>query len=348
MKFVEKLRDYCLDVQVVELSKIKSLISVGLGWWRAVPLQVLYYRSKKMEQLVSSTLATHKFDVAYIHLFRMAPYLENSKQLYKILDLTDAISREISRSLQYRDLPTRLLYSFEYTRIFRYERSVLDQFEETWFISASDRSAITKDCPDANIQVISNGIDTKLFFPTDIPPQPFTILFSGHLGVAHNIDAATILAKQVLPRVKQTIPEARLFLVGAEPSLEVRRLNSLAGVTVTGFVDDLNSYLNQAAVFVAPLRFSAGIQNKVLEALAAGRPVITTTIVNEGLGAQPGKDILIADEIDEFVRVIIHLFQNPSYAKGIGRSGNEFVTSRYTWSQVLERINMISTILSDD
>lgn len=105
VKYIEMLKEYCRNVKVLRQSKINSFLSVGLTWWKPVPLQVLYYQSKKMEQLVSNELKVHKFDAAYIHLFRMAPYLQNSRQIYRILDLTDAISREIARSLRFRSLP---------------------------------------------------------------------------------------------------------------------------------------------------------------------------------------------------------------------------------------------------
>jgi sugar transferase (PEP-CTERM/EpsH1 system associated) len=339
--YLEKLKSYCKDIQVVKMSKGASILSVGTNIWNKLPLQVLYYKSKAMEQLVKDKVASKPFDAAYIHLFRMAPYLTDAPGIYRIVDLTDVISREIARSLPYRSLPSRLLYTIEYPRIDAYEKFVASQFDEVWLIADADQRALHNKCPGANIQVVTNGVDTHLFFQNGDNPHPNSIIFTGHFGVAHNIDAASVLAQQVLPLVQDSYPESTLYLVGAEPSPDVLKLDDLPGVHVAGFVPDLNAYLNRSAVFAAPLRFAAGIQNKVLEAMATARPVITTSIVNEGLGAQPGVDIIIADTPQEMARQIIRLFQQPSQAQSLGLAGQRFVQNKFSWDLVLQRVNKI-------
>lgn len=345
VEYIEELRKVCKDVQVVKMTKLVSVFTVATNLWRSLPLQVLYYRSKKMRQLIQEKLASDKYDAAYIHLFRMVQYLENTQGIYRIVDLTDVISREIARSMPYRNRLSRLLYTFEHPRIHQYERLVARHIEEVWLISEADRRELSKDCPVANIQVVTNGIDIGRFFPTGESPHPNSIIFTGHFGVAHNVDAARVLAYHVLPLVQQAIPNSTLTLVGAEPSREVIKLGNLHGVHVTGYVSDLNAFLNQNAVFAAPLRFSAGIQNKVLEAMAAARPVITSSIVNEGLGASPGEDIVIADTSQEMAHEIIRLFQQPADAHRIGYSAKKFVSNHYSWDYALGRVNKIAQSL---
>ena len=347
LEYVKELKTFCKDLQVVKMSKRESILAVSTNLWRPLPLQVLYYRSKEMRHLVKEKLANTTFDAAYIHLFRMAPYLEGVQGIYRIVDLTDVISREITRSLPYRSPLSRLMYTVERPRIHRYERTVAMRFEEIWLIAEADSRELATDCPEANIQVITNGIDPQCFFPNGDSPRPNSIIFTGHFGVAHNIDAALLLAHQILPLVQKTIAESTLSLVGAEPSAEVLKLEHLPGVHVSGFVPDLNVYLNRAAVFAAPLRFAAGIQNKVLEAMATARPVITTSMVNEGLGAQLGEELIIADTPQEMARQIIRLFQQPAIAQTIGQSAHRFVTTKYTWDIVLERANKIEHDLID-
>lgn len=339
--YLKELQAICKDVKVVRMSKLESILAVISKIWIPMPLQVLYYRSKKMRSLVRQKLAAYSFDAAYIHLFRMASYLEEVKSLYRIVDLTDVISREITRSMPYRSLPSRSIYAFEQPRIHNYERKVTRRFEEIWLISDADGKALIADCPGSNIQIVTNGIDTQRFFPVEVTHQSNSIIFTGHFGVAHNIDAALVLAKQVLPLVKQTIPCITLSLVGAEPSAAVVKLGNLPGVHVSGYVPDLNIHLNQSAVFAAPLRFAAGIQNKVLEAMAAARPVVTTTIVNEGINACPGKELVIADSVEDMAREIIDLIQKPDEAMIIGKAAQRFVTSKYSWDNALDRVNQI-------
>lgn len=343
---VEPLRSFCEDVQVLSMSPYRSAAATIGNLWRKEPLQALYYRSGAMQRLVDEVLSVGQYHAAYIHLFRMAPYLANRSGLYRIVDLTDMISREISRSLRYRGLTSRLIYRLERSRIERYERWVARTFEETWLISEADREVLARACPGANALVVPNGVDMERFFPTGQPCDPDSLLFVGHLGVFHNIDAALYLVQDVLPLVRQKLPGCTLKIVGADPGPRVRKLGLEPWVTVTGFVPDLNKFLNRAALFVAPLRFAAGVQNKVLEAMAAGRPVVTTGLVNDGLGAQPDREIIVADDVDSMAQRIITLLQDRALRARIGRAGREFVQQKYGWHHVADRIRVIETSLA--
>ena len=316
---IEPLKSFCQDVQVVTQSKLQSILSIATNVWRSLPLQALYYRSGLMQMLVDDKLSGLPFDLIYVHLFRMVPFVDDVQHIFRIVDLTDVISREIKRSLTYRGIASRLLYTFERPRIQRYECYVASKFEEIWLISDADKQELVNTCPKANIQVVTNGIDTHRFFPTGETPRTNSIIFTGHFGVAHNIDAAQVLAYQVLPIVQEVIPESTFSLVGAEPSAEVLKLSKLPGVQVTGFVPDLNLHLNRAAVFVAPLRFAAGIQNKVLEAMATARPVITTSMVNEGISARAGEELIVADTPQKIAQEVVESFARSSYSPGFGK-----------------------------
>jgi len=257
------------------------------------------------------------------------------------VDLTDAISEEMARSLRYRGLVSRWLHRLERTRIERYERQVVLSVDETWLISEADRQVLAAKCPAARLQVVQNGVDTDRFFPTREPCEPDRLIFVGHLRVFHNVDAALHLVRDILPRVRQQVPNCTLQIVGTDPSPQVRRLAAEPGVTVTGFVPDLNGALNQASVFVAPLRFAAGVQNKVLEAFATGRPVVTTSLVNSGLGARPGEEVLVADDPETMASLVVTLLQDEGLRAQFGQAGLEFVRRTYRWEQVVERMKVI-------
>jgi sugar transferase (PEP-CTERM/EpsH1 system associated) len=340
-RHIAPLRQYCEEVRVVLMKRGRSLTSVAANLWRRQPLQALYYRSPAMRRLVEGVLAAEPFDAAYVHLFRMAPYVAHHPELYRIVDLTDVISKEIDRSLAYRGPVSRLVYRVERPRIERYERWVAGTFEETWLVSEADREILAADCPRANIQVVTNGIDTTQFYPTGEPAQPNSLVFVGHMRVLHNIDAVRHLVEDVLPLIRRQIPTATLSIVGANPAPEVRSLGEHQGVTVTGFVPDLNAALNRSAVFVAPLRFAAGVQNKVLEAMAAARPVVTTSLVNEGLRAAPGRHLLIADDAVSTAEHAVALLRDDQLRRTIGQAGLAFVREKYSWEHAVERVRDI-------
>ncbi len=340
-EYVAALEQYC-RVSTVSLSPLRSAAAAAGNVWRRDPLQALYYRSRAMRRLVQEMIASTPFDAAYVHLFRMAPYVADHHRLYRVVDLTDVISTEISLSLPYRGLASRLLYRLEGPRIARYERHLAQAFEETWLISETDRQHLAAACPEANLQVVPNGVDTEHFHPTGELPEPHSLILVGHMGVLHNIDAARNLAGEILPLVRRQLPDCRLFVVGADPIPEVERLGQIPGVIVTGFVPDLNQALNRAAVFVAPLRFAAGVQNKVLEAMAAGRPVVTTSVVNAGLGGTPGRDLLVADSSEAMAAEVVRLLRDDHLRNRVGQAGREFVRQRYSWQHAVHRMAAIA------
>lgn len=346
--FVPALQPYCQAVHLVEQSAWQSATAVLRNLYRPEPLQLLYYQSSAMRQLVDRLVATQPFDAAYVHLFRMAPYVAHHPQLYRIVDLTDVISREITLSLPYRSLLWRTIYRMEQPRIWRYEQQVVQQFEESWLISAADKVALTAVCPQANIHIIPNGVDTDQLKPLSRLRQPNSLLFVGHLGVFHNIDAVRYLVEEVLPLVQQHVPDCTLNVVGAGPTEDVERFGDHFGVTISGFVADLNGVLNETAVFVAPLRFSAGIQNKVLEAMAAGLPVVTTSNVNAGLGAAVEQEIFVADDPAQIASHLIRLLQDQPLRERVGQAARQFVRQTYSWHHVSGRLAQIQATLTNE
>ncbi len=335
------LAGFCRSLHVVPMSPLRSAVTVGVNFWRPYPLQALYYRHSGMARQIQEVVQTSQIDMAYIHLFRMAPYLANHPEIYRVVDLTDVISREVRRSLPFRGGLSRLVYTLEGPRIVRYERQIAREFDETWLISRADAEVLSKACPDANIQTVTNGVDTARFYPLSAAPDPDQLIFVGHMGVFHNIDAATHLAENILPLIRHRRPNCQLAIVGADPVPQIKQLEMIPGVTVTGFVPDLNEKLNQAAVFAAPLRFAAGVQNKVLEAMATGTPVVTTPLVNEGVGAQAGRDILLADDPAAFTEHVVGLLESPDRARQVGGAGREFVVQKFNWEKVGRRVHEI-------
>lgn len=342
-----ELADYCEEMHLLVRSKLRSQLTTIANIWRRQPLQALFYRSAEMQQLIDRLLANTAFDTAYIHLFRMAPYLIDRSDLYRIVDLTDMISSEIAASMPYRSAISRLIYRLELPRIVSYESRVAGWAEETWLISERDRSKLAESQPAANLRMVPNGVDLDRLYPLEQEPPGKRLLFVGHLDVFHNMDAAAFLVDELFPRVHSRIPDCALDIVGPGTGFQLSGQDRDQAVSLRGFVPDLNQVLNEAAVFVAPLRFSAGVQNKVLEAMAAGLPVVTTSNVNAGLAATAGRDLLLGDSVDELVDAIVTLLEDEPMRRQMGQAGRRFVAQRFSWQVAVERMNQIENFLLD-
>ncbi len=340
------LRPFCDSIHLVHRPRRQSVIGAVRGLWQRESLQSLYYHSPRMQQAVDGLIAANNFDAVYVHLFRMAQYVRRHNSLYRIVDLTDVISTEIARSLPYRDAFWRAVYRVELPRIQKAELAASQTADETWVISEAERGALAALGSTGPIEVVPNGIDVLRFHPTSQRKTPNTLIFVGHMGVLHNIDAAEHLARDILPLVRQDLPTARLQIVGAEPGERVRRLADLPGVDVLGHVANLNDALNSASLFVAPLRFAAGVQNKVLEAMAAGLAVVTTSCVNEGLLAEDGRHLIIADGAEPTAAAVIALLRDTAQRDALGEAGQRFVTSTFSWNRVSERLRAIARLQS--
>jgi glycosyltransferase involved in cell wall biosynthesis len=176
-------------------------------------------------------------------------------------------------------------------------------------------------------------------------PVPNRLIFVGHLRVFHNVDAARYLVGEILPLVRRQVPGCTVEIAGASPDPSVQALAETPGVSVPGFVEDLNQALNQASVFVAPLRFAAGVQNKVLEAMAAGRPVVTTGAIADGLGAVPGRDLLTGEDAPALAGEIVRLLGDAELQTALGQAGRQFVQEKYGWHYAVERMGAIEEML---
>jgi glycosyltransferase involved in cell wall biosynthesis len=300
------------------------------------PLQVAYYGSRRMHARAAEFIDSVRPDIVYTHLFRMAPYALRNRPRHGarwILDLTDVISGGIARSLPYRRGLDRWVYARERPRIERYEREIASRFDECWVISDAEERLLRSLAPDARVAVVPNGL------PPDPPrargPRDSArLLFLGFHGVFHNRDAARLLVREVFPRVRARVPEARLDIAGRE-SEGFRDWAEGDGVRVIGYVDDLAGTMASAGIFIAPHRFAAGVQNKVVLALASGTPVVTTPAVREGLEPVPDDVLCIGRDAGEIADCAVELLRDPALAARIGQRGREWASGRFTWQPAL-------------
>jgi glycosyltransferase involved in cell wall biosynthesis len=183
--------------------------------------------------------------------------------------------------------------------------------------------------------VIPNGVDTAHFSrPTDYPEDPNSLVFTATMNYGPNAEAALFFVRAIWPLIRAQLPEANLKIVGHGPPPEVWQLNNESGITVTGTVPEVRPYLASAQVVIVPLRVGGGTRLKIVEALSMERAVVTTSLGCEGLGAEDGRHLVVANEPAEFARRVVTLLREPARRAALGRAGRQFVQERYDWRAI--------------
>jgi len=264
-----------------------------------------------------------------------------------VWDSVDCISHLFEQaSSQSSNLFGKMIMHFELDRTRNAESYLVSCFDHVLITSALDRDALlslaSAERTPAPISVLSNGVDLDYFRPNqDIQREPETIVFSGKMSYHANVSMVKHLVAEVMPRIWKQRPATRLVVVGKDPPADIKNLAGNPLVTITGTVDDIRPFLWKAAVAVAPLVYGAGIQNKILEAMATGTPVVTTSKAISALQTVPGKDIIIADTPDDFSLEVLRLMENQDFRQAISANGLRYVQNYHNWimvaNQLLER-----------
>jgi glycosyltransferase involved in cell wall biosynthesis len=188
--------------------------------------------------------------------------------------------------------------------------------------------------------VIPTGVDLEYFRPEPGNEQPYTLVFTGAMDWLANQDAICYFVDEILPLVREQVPETDLWVVGRNPSERVRSLaEKKNGITVTGEVEDVRPYVRDAAVYIVPLRVGGGTRLKIFEAMAMGKAVVSTSIGAEGLPVRDGENILLADERQDFAQKIVNLLRDPATRNRLGQAGRRLVESEYSWRAVAGRFD---------
>lgn len=329
------------NIETIPLPKWRSFVNMVLNIFSGLPLQVSYYDSKEMHERVETFLKDNKYDVVYTFHLRMAPYAKHIKTAYKILDLTDAVSLFLRRMIRHVNLILRPILYKEYLDTRRYETEIIKYFDESWLISSQDKEAINAGSSGSKLFVVPNGIDYDYFTPNSSIEKENNILFVGYMGV-ESVKTVKYFIRNIFPAVKNAHPSAKFHIVGADPPPEILKLAKEDNIIVTGYVKDLRPYYNSASVLVAPMRFVAGVQNKILEAMSMEVPVVTSTMGNEGVDAVNGKNIFVEDDPNMFALRVVKLLENEDLRKKIAKNARFFVREKFSWNSVVERMDLIA------
>lgn len=307
------------------------------------PLQIAYYYNEDFKLKVEKLIEEH--DLTLSHLIRVGDYVKDKKGLH-VLEMTDAISMNYERASNSPSLFSfkKIIYSFERSRLYNYEKAMVNHFSLISLISSVDKNYLYAEPTINNIVVSGNGVDVEKypFIARKIDlSDTVNLIFIGNMDTLQNFDAVTWFAKNILPEL-QVIHTFNLKVVGKISEKNKCKLKKIPYINVVGMVDNISVNVIDGHVGICPMRIGAGVQNKILEYMALGLPTITSSVGFEGLGAIKEKEIIVADTVEEYKKALTLLLRDFGYYKKIAENGLDFVSNKFSWQSQLT--NLVSGI----
>lgn len=337
LQYLSELNKFFKEIHTVRLSKWCSYLNCIPAFFRDEPFQVRYFHSKKMNEKIKTLLSNNKYDAIHVQHLRMAQYWNDKKNVARVLDLPDAYSLYWKRRVDSKPGLIRSFNYAEYTRVYNYE-NIIHDFDKALVCSNEDKRYLQDEHELYNVNILPNGVDLTVFKnESHNYENNDIILFTGNMDYAPNVDAVEYFVNDIFPSILEIVPNVKFIIAGQRPVKKVLQLAS-DKVTVTGFVKDLTEMYSKASIVVAPLRFGAGTQNKVLEAMAMGVPAVSHNIGFNGLNIQSGEGVVLATELESFIQSCITLLQSSSLRKSIGEAGKKVVKEQFDWDTIASRL----------
>jgi glycosyltransferase involved in cell wall biosynthesis len=350
VKFLPYLQQYCNRVETVvkrrQRPRGKLLLRLLRTVFQGQPPRngIAYY--EEMQRKVREVANTQSFDIIQIEQSHMAPYIEfidNANSAARLVTLYDVGATQYKRILEVQSgLPSRLWTWLDWFFLRRWEPTYIARhFDKCIVVSPVDEASLRQANPTLDLAVVPNGVSAAQYNLLPEIPGSKEILFIGKMSYPPNVDGALFFYREVFPLVRSQVPQARLLIVGSNPVSELKALASDPAVEVTGYVEDIMPYYERACLSAVSLRAGSGTRLKILESLALGRPVVSTTLGCEGLTITPEENILIADTPTDFAAQTIRLLNDAESRRRLVANGRRLIETTYDWQVIAQQLLQI-------
>ena len=344
-RHVKVLEEYCASVETVYISRAVAKLQALLALVTNTPLSVGFFFSRLLQKKIEQKLVSQCIDRIFVSSSQMARYVQEVRHIPRVIDFVDVDSEKWRSYAKAHEIPLSWIYQLEAGRLARYEEILAREFDQTLFISREEAHLFQGRIPDRPISVISNGVDVQYFSAREESLSHFrlpSLIFVGGMDYFPNVDAMLYFCREVFPLIQIQIPNACLSIVGHNPTRAVRDLGKISGVEVTGTVPDVRPYLQKATVAVAPFRIARGLQNKVLEAMAVGLPVVGTPLAFEGTFVTEEDGVQIAGTTQALAEAVVRFLQTDQQVlRRIGRQTRKYVERYHQWDQIGEQLEQL-------
>jgi polysaccharide biosynthesis protein PslH len=344
----QTLKGKCSEMHYHSQPVWRSLLTSAAAIPSSKPLQSVYSWQRGMAVQVSQRVFRQEFDIVHVEHLRGSRYGVFLKSRFPTMpivwDSVDCISHLFRQAAsQSRSFFGKVVTRFELPRTEHTEGNLVCMFDHVLVTSSADREALLELAPSGKlpspVSVLPNGVDLDYFQPKpEFQRDSETIVFSGKMSYHANITMVRYLVTEIMPRIWRVRPAAHLCIAGKDPPSEIKDLEKNPLIRVTGTVDDIRPFLWRATVSVVPLLYGVGIQNKILEAMAAGTPVVTTCRALPALQVQPGKDLLASNDPDEFAQAVLRVIEDRNLQRRMRAAGVNYVRTFHNWTQIASQL----------
>ena len=343
---LRELRAFCREIEYFELWPKKSAAhmaaALARGAFSSDPFSVLAHRSPQLRARMRELCApAGAFDLVHLDTIALVPYADECNGLPITLAHHNIESQLMARRAEReRGFAQRVYVGWQAARLRRLEQRVCGQFMNI-AVSDADAATLRDICPAARTAVIPNGVDTQYFHPRPGSETPL-LVFTGGMGMFANRDAVHWFIDAIWPIVKARVPEARFAAIGKFPTQHARDAAARdSAIEVPGFVDDVRPWVARAAIYIVPMRVGGGTRLKVLDAMAQGKAIVSTTLGAEGIEATAGEHLRVADEPEAFAQAIIGLLADPQARARLGAAARHRVEEKYSWDVLGRKLEQV-------
>ena len=344
-QFEGNIKALCAETKLLPLyplsAKLRSLNGIISGEALSIP----YYYNAEMANWIERITKERPLCGVLVFSSAMSQYVEKFDSLNRIIDFVDVDSDKWRQYADKKPWPFSWIYRREARCLLAHDRRIAGKFNYSLFVSEDEAKLFRRFAPESSGKVfpMDNGVDTEYFdgmaeYNNPYPMDSEILIFTGAMDYWANIDAVIWMAKQVFPEILRIRPRAKFYIVGSRPTVEVKALEKYENVVVTGAVEDIRPYLAHAHLALAPLRIARGVQNKVLEAMAMGKPVVASSFAMEGIKLDKLLDLKVADSVDEWAHCIFDVLSS-SVSPFYSHLNRSFMMDRYSWERNLSLLD---------
>lgn len=347
LKYKKHLEQFCKSVDIFLTPGGRNrwylILSLFANLFSPKPFAVKRFYRKEAKNRILQILNENDVNLVHFDMLHLGMYYDYINSVPKILVNHNVESLRLARLIKVQKNVFIKLYLYvQYLKLIYFEKKMCPKFDRCIVVSDTDKEILKKICSKDNFEIVPNGVDIEYFKPNNVKLKFNSLVWAGGMGDPYNKDAVDYFLEEIFPIIHSEIPDVQMNFIGPSPTDKLIKLaQNYPNIKVTGYVDDIRPYVAESSIFVAPLRSGSGTKIKVLNAMAQGKAVVTTSVGAEGINVENKKNIIISDDPKEFAENMIYLLKNPEVAKKMGEYGRNLIENNYAWEIIFNQMNFI-------